>query len=146
MRLKKSEQEQDSEDENEDDYKYLTDHDYYKPLKKPNFPVRWTAPESIKNYHFSTKSDVWSFGIFMFEVATKGKLPYSDLDNHEVKEQVVNYEIELPNLNVSCFKRDRFRFLKELELAMKACLEFEVKDRAYFSGILPFFEYICERI
>ena len=47
-------------------------------------PLKWTAPESILSNTFTTKSDVWSFGIFMYEVITYGKTPYPAMTNVEV--------------------------------------------------------------
>ncbi|XP_063729539.1 tyrosine-protein kinase SRK3-like [Symsagittifera roscoffensis] len=48
------------------------------------FPIRWTAPEAIRDAkNFSTKSDVWSFGILMMEIVTMGINPYPDLSNHK---------------------------------------------------------------
>ncbi|KAL7059436.1 hypothetical protein AAHC03_013311 [Spirometra sp. Aus1] len=41
------------------------------------FPIRWTAPEGISRQVYSTKSDVWSFGILMFEIVTCCEQPYS---------------------------------------------------------------------
>ena len=41
------------------------------------------AIESLTGHTFSFKSDVWSFGILIWEIMTRGKLPYSDLDNRE---------------------------------------------------------------
>ncbi|XP_075240729.1 tyrosine-protein kinase yes-like [Convolutriloba macropyga] len=44
------------------------------------FPIRWTAPEAIKDStRFSTKSDVWSFGILMIEVMSMGINPYPEI-------------------------------------------------------------------
>ena len=55
----------------------------YKPAD-PNFPIRWTAPEGIFRNQFSIKSDVWSFGILMAEIVTKGDVPYKGMDNNDV--------------------------------------------------------------
>lgn len=40
------------------------------------FPIKWTAPEAALYGKFTIKSDVWSFGIFLTELATKGRVPY----------------------------------------------------------------------
>ncbi|KAL3307286.1 hypothetical protein Ciccas_014204 [Cichlidogyrus casuarinus] len=46
-------------------------------LAKERFPVKWTAPEAgSSKKRFSTKSDVWSFGVLMWEVVTYGLVPY----------------------------------------------------------------------
>ena len=48
------------------------------------FPIKWTAPEACNYNHFTTKSDVWSFGILMYEVITYGRMPYAGMTNPEV--------------------------------------------------------------
>ena len=61
--------------------------DNYYRLKadKNNFmPIRWMPPEAILYGKFTLKSDVWSFGVLMWEVYTLGEQPYSSLSNHEV--------------------------------------------------------------
>jgi len=40
------------------------------------FPIKWTAPEAAFQRRFSTKSDVWSFGILLYEMVTYGQVPY----------------------------------------------------------------------
>lgn len=40
------------------------------------FPIKWTAPEAALYGRFTIKSDVWSFGILLTELTTKGRVPY----------------------------------------------------------------------
>ena len=44
------------------------------------FPVRWTAPEAMLFKQFTIKSDVWSFGILMYEIIMKGAVPYPGME------------------------------------------------------------------
>lgn len=57
-------------------------------------PIRWTAPEAIAYRKFTSASDVWSFGIVMWEVMAFGERPYWDMSNHEVCARQANF-IEL---------------------------------------------------
>ncbi|KAJ0002299.1 hypothetical protein NQD34_002095 [Periophthalmus magnuspinnatus] len=47
-------------------------------------PIRWTAPEAIAYGKFSSASDVWSFGIVMWEVMSYGERPYWEMSNQDV--------------------------------------------------------------
>ena len=50
------------------------------------FPIKWTAPEAALYNQFTIKSDVWSFGVLMFEIVTNGHIPYPGMTNEEVHE------------------------------------------------------------
>ncbi|CAJ1058220.1 tyrosine-protein kinase ITK/TSK [Xyrichtys novacula] len=58
--------------------------DQYTSSQCSKFPVKWSAPEVIRYCKFSSKSDVWSFGVLMWEVFTEGRLPYENRTNAEV--------------------------------------------------------------
>ncbi|KAM7000292.1 tyrosine-protein kinase ITK/TSK [Tautogolabrus adspersus] len=62
--------------------------DQYTSSQCSKFPVKWSAPEVIKYCKFSSKSDVWSFGVLMWEVFTEGRLPYENRTNAEVVESL----------------------------------------------------------
>ena len=63
---------------------------YYKP-KGGRVPVRWTAPEAILYKKYSTKSDVWSYGMVMYEIWSLGHKPFEDWDVQEVS--IIMYTI-----------------------------------------------------
>lgn len=61
-------------------------------------PIRWAAPECYLKQEFSTASDVWSFGIVLYELFTNGQTPYKGLMNKQVIEKVrEGYRLEKPN-------------------------------------------------
>ncbi|KAF6773626.1 hypothetical protein AHF37_06866 [Paragonimus kellicotti] len=57
-------------------------------LGSTKFPIKWTAPEAALMGRFTIKSDVWSFGIVIYELITHGQVPYPSMDNTETLEQV----------------------------------------------------------
>ncbi|ELW71971.1 Tyrosine-protein kinase Lyn [Tupaia chinensis] len=56
----------------------------YTAREGAKFPIKWTAPEAINFGCFTIKSDVWSFGILLYEIVTYGKIPYPGRTNAEV--------------------------------------------------------------
>lgn len=58
--------------------------DLYKMECPTHLAVKWLAVESLLYYIFTEKSDVWSFGIVLWELVTLGSQPYAGLDNYEV--------------------------------------------------------------
>lgn len=60
----------------------------YEARMGARFPIKWTAPEAATYNKFTTKSDVWSFGILLTELVTYGRVPYPGLTNSEVLKQV----------------------------------------------------------
>lgn len=68
-------------------------------------PIKWTAPEALLSGSYTLSSDVWSFGILMWETFSSGLLPYPGLSNKETTEQVPKgYRMKSPDdMPKSCY-------------------------------------------
>ncbi|XP_033931585.1 tyrosine-protein kinase fynb isoform X2 [Pseudochaenichthys georgianus] len=93
----------------------LIEDNEYTARQGAKFPIKWTAPEAALYGKFTIKSDVWSFGILLTELATKGRVPYPGMNNREVLEQVERgYRMPIPQdcpvslheLMLQCWKKD----------------------------------------
>ncbi|XP_018019867.1 atrial natriuretic peptide receptor 1 [Hyalella azteca] len=74
---------------------------YYRIKHKAMVPVRWMAPESLKEGFYSSMSDMWSYGVLLYEVITFGAIPFQNMNNDQVLEYVrdQNTLIVPPNLD-----------------------------------------------
>ncbi|PIO66558.1 hypothetical protein TELCIR_11726 [Teladorsagia circumcincta] len=65
--------------------------------------VKWQAPEVLKDGKYTFKSDVWSFGILMWEVYTDAAEPYPGMSPSVVKQSVINegYRMPIPKVGTS---------------------------------------------
>ncbi|XP_072125885.1 tyrosine-protein kinase receptor UFO isoform X1 [Mobula birostris] len=58
--------------------------DYYRQGRISKMPVKWIAIESLADRVYTSKSDVWSYGVTMWEIATRGQTPYPGVENSEI--------------------------------------------------------------
>ena len=67
----------------------LEDDTYYRS-SGGKIPVKWTAPEAVLYKKYSTASDVWSFGMVLYEIWSVGKKPFGQLKNSDVVARIQN--------------------------------------------------------
>uniref|UniRef100_A0A8C5GZQ4 Focal adhesion kinase 1 n=1 Tax=Gouania willdenowi TaxID=441366 RepID=A0A8C5GZQ4_GOUWI len=105
--------------------RYMEDSSYYK-ASKGKLPIKWMAPESINFRRFTTASDVWMFGVCMWEILMYGIKPFQGVKNNDVIGRIENGErLAMPpqcpptlySLMTKCWsydpsKRPRFTELK----------------------------------
>ncbi|XP_033847931.1 tyrosine-protein kinase ABL2 isoform X1 [Periophthalmus magnuspinnatus] len=104
--------------------------DTYTAHAGAKFPIKWTAPESLAYNTFSIKSDVWAFGVLLWEIATYGMSPYPGIDLSQVYDLLEKgYRMEQPE---GCPP-------KVYEL-MRACWQWSPLDRPSFAETHQAFE------
>ncbi|XP_030620802.1 NT-3 growth factor receptor isoform X2 [Chanos chanos] len=105
--------------------------DYYRVGGHTMLPIRWMPPESIMYRKFSTESDVWSFGVIMWEIFTYGKQPWFQLSNNEVIECITQGRVldrprlcpkEVYDIMLGCWQREPQQRLhiKDIQKALYA--------------------------
>jgi len=102
----------------------------YERKSEGKLPIRWMAPESLYDNVYSTKSDVWSFGVLMWEVVTLGSVPYPGLPPSDVMKKVRDgYRLEKPE-----------HCKRELYNIMIKCWDKSPEIRPSFSDLVKDFE------
>uniref|UniRef100_A0A0M3K9B5 Protein kinase domain-containing protein n=1 Tax=Anisakis simplex TaxID=6269 RepID=A0A0M3K9B5_ANISI len=96
----------------------------YREKHMKNVPIRWLAPETLKGGRYSTKTDVWSFGVTMWEIFSDGAHPYGDIeDNREIRHGVLEQRLKL---------NDPIGMPAEILEVMHGCLLFQAELRPPF--------------
>ncbi|XP_017289497.1 tyrosine-protein kinase SYK isoform X2 [Kryptolebias marmoratus] len=100
---------------------------YYKAKGHGKWPVKWYAPECINYFKFSSKSDVWSFGVLMWEAFSHGQKPYKGMKGNDVMQMIESGKRMDPPLNCP----------PEMSDLMKACWTYKVDERPAFRVVEP---------
>ncbi|XP_044146272.1 tyrosine-protein kinase Mer isoform X2 [Bufo gargarizans] len=99
--------------------------DYYRQGRIAKMPVKWIAVESLADRIYTVKSDVWAFGITMWEIATRGMTPYPGVQNHEIYDYLLEgHRLKQP---ADC--------LDELYELMYLCWRADPADRPTFTEL-----------
>ncbi|OON21273.1 protein tyrosine kinase, partial [Opisthorchis viverrini] len=99
--------------------------DYYRKTTSGRLPIKWMSPESLFDRTYTTKSDVWSFGVLLWEIFSLGAVPYPSIDPER-----------LPNMLSQGHRNDCPKLAnKEIYEIMKWCWTENPDDRPEFSAI-----------
>lgn len=103
------------------------DHNYYMAKAHGKWPVKWYAPECINYFKFSSKSDVWSFGVLMWEAFSYGQKPYKGMKGNDVMQMIESGgRMEAP---LDC--------PPEMYDLMRTCWTYKVEERPSFAVVEP---------
>ncbi|XP_004638143.1 muscle, skeletal receptor tyrosine-protein kinase isoform X1 [Octodon degus] len=109
--------------------------DYYKANENDAIPIRWMPPESIFYNRYTTESDVWAYGVVLWEIFSYGLQPYYGMAHEEVI-----YYVRDGNI-LSCPENCPL----ELYNLMRLCWSKLPADRPSFPSIHRILERMCER-
>ncbi|KAL4641274.1 tyrosine-protein kinase Mer [Arapaima gigas] len=110
--------------------------DYYRQGRIAKMPVKWIAVESLADRVFTVKSDVWAFGVTMWEIASRGMTPYPGIQNHEIYDYLLEgHRLKQP---ADC--------LDELYNIMFSCWRTDPQDRPLFTELRIRLEKLAEKL
>lgn len=106
----------------------MFENDYYKFVRKGMLPVRWMSPESLALGVFTPASDVWAYGVLLYEIITFGSFPFQGYSNIQVLDYVkAGNTITIPS-----------GVKAQLESLIKSCWNSDYKKRPQASEIVEF--------
>ncbi|XP_068685518.1 uncharacterized protein [Montipora foliosa] len=125
----------------------------YEKKSKGRIPVKWTAFEALKHGRYTTKSDVWSFGVVLYEIFTIGGSPYPRINGRRIMELLnEGYRMPKPNhvaetlyqLMLNCWQQEPYdrptfeqlrRELKLMENQHKRLLNMKDYDKKLYENV-----------
>ncbi|XP_066599308.1 fibroblast growth factor receptor homolog 1-like isoform X2 [Prorops nasuta] len=102
-------------------------HDYYRKTTDGRLPVKWMAPEALFHRVYTTQSDVWSYGILLWEIMTLGGTPYPSVPSVEKLFQLLRsgHRMEKP----PCCSVDIY-------MLMRDCWSYQPSERPMFGELV----------
>uniref|UniRef100_A0A914PEC6 Protein kinase domain-containing protein n=1 Tax=Panagrolaimus davidi TaxID=227884 RepID=A0A914PEC6_9BILA len=103
-------------------------------IETGKLPVKWLAIESLKNYEFSLQSDIWAFGIVLFEMYSFGEMPFAEIENSQLLKHLEDgNQLEKPELCPN-----------EIYEIMLKCWNSNPTFRPFFDELITFFTVFLE--
>ncbi|XP_034173777.1 tyrosine-protein kinase Fer isoform X2 [Osmia lignaria lignaria] len=97
-------------------------------------PIKWTAPEALNFGKYTSLCDVWSYGVLMWEIFSKGGSPYSGMSNSQAREKIdAGYRMPAPENTPD-----------EIYRLMLRCWEYEPEKRPHFDQIYTVVETLSQ--
>ncbi|XP_078037957.1 tyrosine-protein kinase Fer isoform X2 [Augochlora pura] len=97
-------------------------------------PIKWTAPEALNFGKYTSLCDVWSYGVLMWEIFSKGGNPYSGMSNAQAREKIdAGYRMPAPENTPD-----------EIYRLMLRCWEYEPEKRPHFDHIYTVVETLSQ--
>ncbi|XP_028161880.1 tyrosine-protein kinase Fer isoform X4 [Ostrinia nubilalis] len=98
-------------------------------------PIKWTAPEALNFGKYTSLCDVWSYGVLMWEIFSKGDTPYAGMSNSRAREKIdAGYRMPAPE---GC--------AEDVYALMLRCWEYEADKRPHFHQIYTIIDNIYNR-
>ncbi|CEF70769.1 Protein kinase domain and Serine-threonine/tyrosine-protein kinase catalytic domain and Immunoglobulin subtype 2 domain and Immunoglobulin subtype domain and Immunoglobulin-like domain and Protein kinase-like domain and Immunoglobulin I-set domain and Immunoglobulin-like fold domain and Tyrosine-protein kinase, catalytic domain-containing protein [Strongyloides ratti] len=107
---------------------------YYRKKENGRLPIKWMALEALDSLVYTLASDVWSFGILLWEIMTLGGTPYPTIDMAKLFTILKKgYRMEAPH---NC--------PQEIYNVMQACWQEKAEDRPTFTAIIDYFQWMIK--
>ncbi|OAF67780.1 hypothetical protein A3Q56_04480 [Intoshia linei] len=104
----------------------IEEKDYYLKNSNSPLPLKWMAPESISNQIYTLKTDIWSYGVVLWEIFTLGATPYENIDSRILLKKLLNnYRLKIP-----------LETPKIIQNIIKLCWNIDHEKRPLFSEVL----------
>ncbi|KAK5970471.1 Protein kinase domain-containing protein [Trichostrongylus colubriformis] len=121
-------------DENQDrvklsDFGLSKQGNFYKIPKEENTPIRWAAPEVLSTAIYTAKSDIYSYGILVWEIFHHAERPYGDIPNKVIREKIADPQFR-PAINA--------KLPKEVKYLMEYCWKAEPERRPTIATVVAY--------
>nr|XP_040564641.1 LOW QUALITY PROTEIN: tyrosine-protein kinase Shark-like [Lepeophtheirus salmonis] len=115
---------------------FMEDKDYYKASEGGRWPLKWYAPECVNYGTFSSASDVWSYGILLWEIYSFGSTPYENMNGSQTIQFVENGK------RLSCPEGTS----PEVYAIMNQCWKYKASERPTFDELWQYFSKCSDYI
>lgn len=113
----------------------IQDTEYYRKNTNGRLPIKWMAPESLQEKFYDSQSDVWSFGVLLWEIMTFGDQPYPNIMSAE---ELYSYLITGQRMEKPA------RCSLNIYMLMRQCWHFDANVRPTFGEIVENLDKILQ--